>query len=178
MSFLPFEKYTIYSPLSAADATQKVSASIANKGETTFSPDLPRNTQQKTSTQYEGTVNGQSFSISRIIGYRNSFLPIVKGEIDFGSRGTEIHIKMRASTAVLIFMCIWLGIVGLVAILAIVGLVVSKSFHTFLLIPVGMFIFAYLLFTLAFRFESRIAKGFLDELFEVKSNFNDWLKMN
>lgn len=58
-------------------------------------------------TTYEGTVEGNSFSISRIIGYRNSFLPVIKGEVTENAKGTTIKVRMRLQLFVLLFLFLW-----------------------------------------------------------------------
>jgi hypothetical protein len=125
---------------------------------------------------YEGEISKNSFSISRIIGYRNSFLPTIHGDVSTFLGQTQIKIKMRPVTFVLIFMSFWLGIVGLVCLgTLLIGLLnISKilrtGFSPMLLIPFGMFIFGILLTNLAFKAESKKSKEFLATLLSGQEN--------
>ncbi len=59
----------------------------------------------RTSTKlFCGTCNKASFRLRRIIKYRNSFLPIIHGEI----HSKEVIITMKMHEAITIFMTIWL----------------------------------------------------------------------
>lgn len=68
---------------------------------------------------YEGYVGTDTFQISRIITYRNSFLPKISGVIDKGAGGTRIRVKMRLKTFVILFLCVWCTISGFVCIVTV-----------------------------------------------------------
>lgn len=57
--------------------------------------------------RFEGSVSGNGFHVRRIIGYRNSFLPVVDGTIQAGASGTRIHVQMRMFIFVYAFCAIW-----------------------------------------------------------------------
>ena len=171
--YLPFENYILTSYLPAYEIEKRIAANIEPKSTSIFSG-FNRNSTKP----YEGQLVDKNFTISRIISYRNSFLPIIKGNISTYLGETQIRIKMRPATFVLVFMSLWLGIVGLVCIgIIFIGLLsfealLQNGFSLLLLIPFAMFIFGALLITLAFRAESKKSKEFLATLFEgqVKTN--------
>lgn len=115
---------------------------------------------------YEGSVNGNSFKMTRIIGYRNSFLPRIIGIIEKDFNGTKVNVKMRLHPFVTVFMIIWLGGVGIGCLAALTISSQSQNFEPMTLIPLGMLIFGYVLVTGGFKYESIKSKKYLAELFE------------
>lgn len=163
--YLPFENYVLTTELSIDEVYKKLSDNIEPKK--TFRISMFNNNSTK---PYEGEITKNSFNISRIISYRNSFLPIIHGEISTFLGKTQINIKMRPVIFVLIFMSFWLGIVGLVCLVTLLfGLlsfsqILQKGFSPMLLIPFVMFILGSLLTNLAFKAESKKSKEFLATL--------------
>lgn len=164
---LPFENYTLITKLSIEDVCKRISENIEPKKTAIFSFLSCNSTKP-----YEGELVGDSFNISRIINYRNSFLPIIKGQITTSLGQTQIKIKMRPATFVLIFISIWLGIVGLFCIGFLAAGILQILRHgfspieLFVLFPFGMFLLGYLLTFFAFKSESKKSKEFLARLLE------------
>lgn len=119
------------------------------------------------SKAYEGTIDGKRFEMKRLIGYRNSFLPKISGEIYKEYDGLKIKVKMRLHTFVVVFLIIWMSFVGIAGIASLVALFTSKTTQQMLFIPGAMLIFAYVLTMGAFKFESLKSKKQLKELFEA-----------
>lgn len=165
--YLPFEKYTLISRLSVDEVKNRLTANIEPKKKFEFSL-----FNKGRSKPYEGSISGNQFIISRIIDYRNSFLPVIKGQISEKPGQVHIQINMRPFTGVLIFFTFWIGIVSIVCLAIIVVAIVQ--FRQILesgvtpgaLIPFGMLIFGILLVTIGFKSESRDSKEFLRELLE------------
>lgn len=74
---------------------------------------------------------------------------------------------MKPAPFVIVFMAIWLGVMGLACIVTLaIGIIKVKQiletgFSPMVLTPFGGFIFGYLLTVIAFKKESKIAKEFL-----------------
>ncbi len=123
---------------------------------------------QKTAKPYEGKIDGRTFQIRRLIRYRNSFRPEIKGEISPDVNGTTINVKMRLHMAVIVFICFWCGFV----IYAFFGFLqearTDPKFMAFLFIPAGMLLFVYILTIAAFSHESSKSKKDLQQLFEAE----------
>lgn len=178
--FLPFEKYTILTELTEeavfSRLTELTNHSRRSSAATFFG--LGPLFGQASGGQYEGTVNPREFKISRVISYRNSFLPVILGTVSSGSGGTEIRLSMRMNLFVMVFMGIWLSIAGLATLgsLSVVTIALLKfkpaSLNAFLLIPLGMFLFGYLLMLFAFKAEAKISRKDLNRIFEVPTNPN------
>ncbi len=165
--YLPVENYVITTRLSAAEVYKRLSENIAAKR--TF---RLTGSNRKSTKPYEGVIHGNSFTISRVIDYRNSFLPIIQGNISTFLGQTEVRVKMRPMTFVLIFMSLWLGVVALVCIgILIAGFLkfselLKNGFSPMVLIPFGMLAFGGLLTNLAFKAESKKSKQFLTALLD------------
>jgi hypothetical protein len=159
------------SKLSVEEVTRRLADNIESKKNSIFSG------FNKTSNKpYEGQILGDTFTISRIINYRNSFLPVITGHISTFLGKTQINVKMRPVTFVLIFISLWLGIVGFICLgIFLTGIfqfqqILQNGFSPMILIPFGMFLFGCLLTTLAFKAESKKTKEFLEQLLEGQEN--------
>jgi len=172
--YLPYENYILTSSINKEEIISRLQENISIKYHTAF--------QKKQNTicekPYEGTINENNFLIHRVIDYRNSFLPIISGEITSKLTGSEIHIKMQLNKFTRIFISLWLGIIFLVCIGMTVALIVNFSkianqeFRLAGLIPFGMLVFGLLLTILGFKTESAKSKIFLEELLEGKEKSN------
>ena len=167
--YLPFENYVIISKLSVEEVTRRLTDNIEPKKYLRLSV-----FNKGSNKPYEGQILGDTFTINRIINYRNSFLPVITGHISTFLGKTQINVKMKPVTFVLIFISLWLGIVGLICFgIILVGLiqfkqVLQNGFSPMILIPFGFFLFGFLLINLAFKAESKKSKEFLDRLFEAQ----------
>lgn len=167
MKYLPVEDYTILTRLSVDEVRNRVAENIEPKRNFRIALFSMSSTKP-----YEGELSNNSFTISRIINYRNSFLPIITGTFFAKDGGTEINIKMRPSILVIVFISIWLGAVGLVCIGVFIAWIIKlmhltqNKFSPMIFIPYLMFIFGYALVTIGFKSESNRSKKFLADLFE------------
>lgn len=164
MKYLPFENITYRSKLDADVIIEKLKKEIE-----------PRKTFRMTGVfgnsnhkPYEGSIEGKTFNISRIIRYQNSFLPKIKGDVNKDINGTRINVKMRLHLFVIIFMFIWFGGVGFGCFTVLSIAFIKKSFDAIYLLPFGMLLFGYLLVTLGFKYESIKSKKYLSQLFEAE----------
>lgn len=92
-----------------------------------------------------GGREGDSFKLHRFIEYRNSFKPIAFGRISSHQGNTIIEIFVSMHWFTIIFTFFWLLGVGL----AFFALLLSSDYAT-ILIPLGMFVFAFLLMYFGF----------------------------
>lgn len=165
--YLPFENYSLMSKLTVEEITKRLADNIEPKNNFRFT-----GLNKSTNKPYEGQIERDRFTITRIINYRNSFLPVITGQISTFLGKTQINVKMRPTTYVLIFMSIWLGTVGLICLgILFFGIfqfrqVLQDGFSPMMLIPFGMFLFGCLLTTLAFKAESKKSKYFLATLLQ------------
>jgi hypothetical protein len=165
--FLPVENYTLSSKLTVEEVRKRIANNIEPKKNFRFS--LISNSYSK---PYEGSITGNSFTISRVINYRNSFLPEITGTISSFIGQTQVKIKMQPVTFVLVFISLWLGLVGFVCFIVLIGItfqyqeIFKDGASPFSLIPFAMFVFGCLLTYFAFKKESKKSKAFLAALLE------------
>ncbi len=162
---IPHEKLTINTSLHTTEALQKLQAVIEPKRTIRwgYSKHKP----------YEGVIEGLHFTVSRILGYRNSFLPIIQGEIKPELNGCSIHISMSLHSWVKVFMVVWLGFVFLACLLSLslfFGFATQYGGQTpnppvLILIPFGMFVLGYGLMVGGFKYEVAKSKVFFSDLF-------------
>lgn len=163
MKYLPFENITYQTKLDSEEILNRIDKIIEPKK---AFRGLFGNRNHK---PYEGSINGKSFNITRIIGYKNSFLPRIKGSINQKRDGkTEINIKMRLHPFVLIFMFIWCGGVGLGFLVFLTISIGKGTFDPAMLMPLAMLLFGYGLTTGGFKYESIKSRKYLTKLFEAE----------
>ncbi len=100
MKLLPSDKFLIQSPDPLPLIVEKLAAHIQ-------SPKLFRWSFSQDHSPYSGTISESGFEIHRTINYRNSFLPIIRGEFDQLPSGTLIHIKMGLHPVTTAFLIVW-----------------------------------------------------------------------
>jgi hypothetical protein len=172
LKFYPFEKYTLTTKLSGEEVLMRIAQNIIPKQK--FSTIHFGGTPSK---PYKGTIAGNSFSLSRIIDYRNSFQPVITGSVSTFPDRTEVKIKMRPVRFVIVFMGFWLGIAGLVCCSLIlyalfhINQLVQKGFSPNIIIPFALFTAGYLMITVGFKHESKKSKSFLATLLEEQKNY-------
>jgi len=162
MKLLPFENIIYKTNLSESEVIKRLNDSI--EPEKTLRINLFGN---KSTRPYEGCISKKQFKINRIISYRNSFLPRIKGTIQTDTQGTSIHVKMRLHLTVIIFLTIWCGGVGAGFITFLSYSIFSNEFNPGILGTIGMLIFAYVLTMGGFKFESKKSKSYLSCLFKA-----------
>lgn len=162
MKYLPAEDITFQSKLKEAALLQRLKDNI-EPVKLRFGLFNRRETKP-----YQGKIIGNTFNISRIISYRNSFLPQISGNIENTFSGSLIRVRMRLHVAVIVFLCIWGGIVGTVGLLFLSQAFGRTAFDPMTLIPLGMLVVFYVVVMLAFKYESKQSKADLQSLFEAE----------
>jgi len=111
------------------------------------------------SKPYIGSIYNNTFEIKRAINYRNSFLPVIKGEINDDLNGSKINIKMSLPLIVKGFMIFWLGGVFLACLGTLFTIIYNDGLNSegkyFLFIPFAMLIFGLAIVIFGFKVESK-----------------------
>jgi hypothetical protein len=98
--FLPYDTFTLQTPDPLPIVLNRLAAQIE-----------PTKTVRwhfsRHHLPYEGTLSEAGFQICRIIHYRNSFLPIIRGQFTSSPLGTSVHITMRLHPFVIAFSIFW-----------------------------------------------------------------------
>jgi hypothetical protein len=159
---LPYQKLVFNSPLSREELTRRLAREVSESrwGFAFF---------ERREELFEGTITGEGFKISRIIRYRNSFLPVIQGNFSPTARGVRVDVTLRLHGGVLAFSVVWLSFVVLGIVSVASEVLRSRQLGQGSLIPFGMLTFFYLLVTLSFGFEARKARKLLSEVFEAEA---------
>ena len=112
---------------------------------------------------YQGTVSDQGFNITRIIHYRNSFLPRIRGQFESTPQGTIVKVNMALHPFVLAFLVVWI----LVWYSAVIPLNITQAMPSeigviFLLTP----FFMLTAFAFAFRYEVNRSQKDLEQIIQ------------
>jgi len=100
MQLLPRDTFTIQSHKSLPEVIERLKEHIE-------APKAIRWHFSHNHAPYEGTISSSGFEIRRIIDYRNSFLPNIRGRFDSSSAGTRIRITMGLHPFVTAFLIFW-----------------------------------------------------------------------
>lgn len=124
-----------------------------------------------TGASYNGTVTENQFQISRVINYRNSFLPVITGKIEETTSGSRVHIEMQLTKVVKYFSIFWLTGVLFAFIAMLTGIFPESPnnqtppFVPF--IPLGMLIIATVAMNWGFKYESKKSKKDLEKILKA-----------
>jgi hypothetical protein len=148
---LPYRKFDLFSPRPPHEVAEALSAQVEPRRWLRF----------RANRRFEGTVAGTTFAIARIISYRNSFVPQIRGTIVAQGSGSKISISMSLHVVALSFLLVWVALVC-----AIGGVFAASSISNGgpaeeALIPVGMFVFAWAMTVGGFWFEAWKAERLL-----------------
>lgn len=157
---IPYQKLVFDSPLSQEEAVRRLALEVAK-------PRSGWQWREKRTEKFEGTVSDESFQISRIIRYRNSFLPVIQGRFSpFGS-GVRIEVTMKLHVIILIFSLLWLSFVGFPVLGAVMQFLMTGRFEEAGWIPCAMLVLFFLMTAIGFGIEAHKAKKLLSRIFEV-----------
>jgi hypothetical protein len=121
---------------------------------------------RNSSAPFEGAVDQGRFTLSRIISYRNSFLPVITGQIIPVPTGSQVVISMRPSWFALVFWVVWMsGVTAFLAILLLLRRGVQNR-PIGITVALGLFLFGYLLCAASFGFEARRAYQMLRNMID------------
>lgn len=100
MKLIPYETFTLQTSDSISRVREKLAASISTSKPLRWA-------RSHRDASYQGKLYETGFEIRRIIYYRNSFLPTIRGQFEATAQGTAIHIKMGMHPLVTAFLIAW-----------------------------------------------------------------------
>ena len=113
-------------------------------------------------SKFKGSFSGNSFKFQRIIKYRNSFLPVIRGQINSTGPTTEVSIRMVPGLNTTIYVLFWLVIAGQLIYPALFGEYIETSKLVF---AVVIILFGYVFMTAGFGYEAYKAEQELMGIF-------------
>lgn len=150
-ALLPHQKFEIKTRLSSVAARQKLMEIVE--------PRRMRWGWSRNHLPFEGEVEVNTFRFSRVINYRNSFLPILEGEIQNDLDVTKLVITAHLHELVMILWPI-MGL-GMLAVMSVTG----EPVGYWMIIPLAAIILGAP--TIAFHWELNKAKKILNEHLET-----------
>jgi hypothetical protein len=99
VKLLPYHRFEITSALPKVEALAVISSRLEKRQWLS-----PMGMNPKNDERFDGAVTDNTFNITRIMGYRNSFAPVIDGEVNESGRFSRIQITMRPSIFVFIFL--------------------------------------------------------------------------
>ncbi|GGB17993.1 hypothetical protein [Puia dinghuensis] len=164
MKLLPYEKYTLSTPLTIPEAQQHLLTQL--EATRYWSISIP-----KENKPYIGTLTADGFTMKRIITGRKAFLPIITGRFSNADGKTTIAIRMRPHTFELVMVIVGMGFLGAAGISALLTALRDVRNHAADIaysasIPILMFFGIYALMTMLFQSEVAQSKKFLAGLFK------------
>jgi len=164
---LPFEKLIYRSTLTKEELLAHLQNEIEDQKSFGFGA-----FKHSYSKPYIGKIFNNSFKIQKAINYRNSFLPIIQGEIKDDINGSKINVKMNLANLVKVFMIVWLGGVSIACIAALYKIIFDNDLDSeaqfLIFIPFCMLIIGILMVSLGFKVESRKSITDLEEILKAK----------
>jgi hypothetical protein len=161
MNLIPSENYCLTTKLTQHQVVLLLQSNITPRSRDIF------RSNTNTTRPYEGYIDSNTFEVSRIIQYRNSFLPIIKGQVNSEKQGSRIHVKMKMHTVVAGFMLVWMSGITIAFLAVLINMLVHKKFEPAILFVLLMFAFGYGLTIGGFKYESNKSKMFLAQLLEA-----------
>ncbi len=162
MKFLPFENFYITTSLKPAEVQERLSQEVEPVQGFSFKNLF----SARSGAYFSGYVANGTFDFKRVIYYRNSFLPVIKGTTETYLNGSRVHVKMRMDISVIVFMGLWLGVIGIAGLSFFIKNISNHEVDNSSFISLGMFMLGYVLATGGFKFESIKAKNKLLELLD------------
>jgi hypothetical protein len=150
---IPYTRFTLKTYLKADEAEQRLAAHVEPRK---LSRGFSRNHKF-----FAGKIENRQFNINRIIHYRNSFLPVIVGQIHDDLDTSRIEVTMRISYFVIVFMAVFFFMFS--------GFLFSESGIDFggAFPFLGFMIFFYIIAVGFFNFEVNKARRHLEEIFQV-----------
>ena len=163
----PFEKLVYHSTLNKEELIHHLQNEI--EADKSFGFNARKSSYSK---PYIGKIYTNRFEIKKVVNYRNSFLPIIKGEIKDGINGAKIDVKMGLVDFVKAFMILWLGGVSFGCIGALYSLIFTDTANSeagfFMFIPFAMLLFGLVMVSFGFKTESQKSIKDLEEILKAK----------
>ena len=156
LHILPCLEYKINSTKSPEDISTVLKSVTAPERGMSYNP---------TNTEFFGEINLSDFKIMSNINYRNSFSPVIVGNIRVEGERSVIEIKMCLHWFVRIFLSCWFGMAGFFFLIGLLYVLIEGISEALLLLLATMFlIFGQTLARSAFYIPAKKAIVRLEEL--------------
>ncbi len=143
---------TFRSPLSKQEVLRRISTQLESSADKSL---LHR---------FAGEITESSFRVWEIYRHRgNSFSPTIVGEVSSDQTGSLIHIVMRMSGCVFVFVLVWCYVPVLLLFLSIMTYIREGTLNAVPLIALGALAFMVAMAIFGFRAGMKVSRAFLTE---------------
>lgn len=149
VNWLPYHRFEIETRLTRQEALDALAAHV--EPENWFRVGWPNSKNDK---RFEGTITPEGFRVRRVIGYRNSFLPVISGDVQAVGGMSKVIITMRPFVFVIAFCALWCAIA-----------LSTLTSGAPALVGIAMLAFLYLMVMGGFWFEASKQEQTLREIF-------------
>ncbi|MDY6939861.1 MAG: hypothetical protein SWY16_19685 [Cyanobacteriota bacterium] len=157
MKILPYDTLTVKTDRSLADIIHNLEVHIEE-------PQGIRWTPRSDRALYSGTISESGFEIHRIIHYRNSFLPRIKGQFEPSRNGTIVRATLSLHPFITAFSIFWWCMWYSIAIPICLAGWLSDDIGLETILPLGMPIAIFFIFWCAFWTEANRSRHELTEM--------------
>lgn len=154
MNILPFERLTYRTKLSKEELLSLLYKNVKEEKMGLFF-------KPRSERPYAGEITDNQFKLKRVISYKNSYQPIIKGEITEDQYGTKVEVKMNIHKFIL-----WFGFLGILMVPAIFYF--NPMFQEKLWIIGLISLLQPIMIMGFFKFESSKSKNYFKELFQAE----------
>ncbi len=147
VKILPYNTFSVKTPKSLEDVIGNLATHIEE-------PQVFRWKRPRHHAPYAGTLSESGFEIRRIIHYRNSFLPKIRGRFESSADGTIVRITQSLHPVITVFSLFWLSTWYSIAIPICLSGWLSEDLGLEILLPLGMPIVIFSIFGFAFWSEA------------------------
>lgn len=153
MRFPPVEHLQLTTALTPSEVVARLSEQVEPSGVLRW---------LTTKRPYQGRVETNRFAISRVIYQRNSFLPLIRGEIVPTGTGSRLNITMRLHGGVLgVLFVLGLFFSSVILVMAIATALQGVPVILGAVMPVGLTLLVVVAGNAAFAKEARLGRDFL-----------------
>src|SRR6476661_6862487 len=100
MRLLPSYRFTVRTPAPIDVVRERLRADVARYGAT----------REGGRTLFRGDVWDSGFRLTRVLGYRNGFVPLLVGRFESVPGGTRVTVSVRLTAWSAAFACCWSGL--------------------------------------------------------------------
>ena len=161
MKLFPSQEATLYSVLPKAEVLDRLQYNVQPEYMGFTDKDYP-------AKRFEGHIEGDSFTLKRVVDYRNSFLPVIRGSLSELPRGTRVNLTLKPMRRIAIIMRLWFGAAVLVLIITIIASLTDGGSVIAVIIPLIMLAVGVALQHICFNTESERAIDELRSIVEAK----------
>ena len=155
MPFLPDKRFVIDARVTPEEVRERLRAAVAP---------VRRFALRRPTLPFAGEVGPQTFELRPVLGYGNSFAPLVQGSYAMDVSGTRIDVRMRLLRPVAAFMGAWLAVAGFLVVVASIAAARDPLRLGFVILALAFFGVGYSCMAVLFWLETRRTRTKLERL--------------